>query len=78
MKVNRLTPNWMGIGVSLGEHKYEEKSRNHVTLLSNGWVNHKGEIMKNEKMRYEAGHVVRVQWDKEKKILVFRNMNTKH
>ena len=47
-------------------------------MLSNGWLNERGKIAKNESMRYDAGHIIRIQWNKEKKQLIFRNLTTKN
>jgi hypothetical protein len=29
-------------------------------------------------MRYDAGHIILIQWNKEKKQLIFRNLTTKN
>lgn len=42
IQIDRVTPFWLGIGVSFGKEKYEDKSKNHILLTSNGWISKQG------------------------------------
>ncbi len=44
MKIDRYTPSWLALGVSIGQSKYEDKSSKHLLAISNGWVANKGVI----------------------------------
>ena len=44
IKIDRYTPSWMGIGLSIGQNKYEEGSPKHMLAISNGWISNRGTL----------------------------------
>lgn len=42
IRIDTCTPSWIGIGLSVGENKYEEKSTKHLLAISNGWISRYG------------------------------------
>lgn len=54
VKIDRYTPAWLGIGLSIGESKYEDKSTKHVLAISNGWMSRYG-ALERSKVRFGGG-----------------------
>lgn len=44
IKIDRYTPSWLAVGLSIGQAKYEEKSPKHILAISNGWISNKGAL----------------------------------
>lgn len=68
VKIDRYTPAWLGIGLSIGESKYEDKSTKHALAISNGWVSRYG-VLERSKVRFGGGDEVSVRWDKDMQLL---------
>lgn len=47
IKIEKITPFWMGIGVSVGKKKYEPESKDHILCTSNGWISVQGRLIKS-------------------------------
>jgi hypothetical protein len=66
----------MGVGVCFGEKDkiiYQQNSQFHITLLSNGFVNDKGNVYKDDKMKFTKTHLIVIKWDTIRKLIIFRN-----
>lgn len=70
IKVERLTPFWLGIGVSKGKKNYEDGSKNHILMTSNGWTSVEGKFVRS-KIKYCSKDTVKIKWDKLKSFLEF-------
>lgn len=71
----------MGIGVYFGEKDkifYQENSQCHIMLLSNGYINDKGNISRDHKMKFSKTHLIAVKWDTIRKLIVFTNKSTQN
>jgi hypothetical protein len=44
LKIERYTPSWLAIGLSVGQSKYEDKSPKHLLAISNGWISNRGTL----------------------------------
>ena len=45
--------------------------------MSNSWINNRGTLIPlSKKMGYAVSDILRIRWDKIKKVVEFRNMQT--
>lgn len=77
VKIERLTPFWLGVGVSLGKKKYEPQSKDHILLTSNGWISVLGEMVRTP-VKYCMKDTVTVKLDKSLGIVEFNANNERH
>ena len=42
LKIDRYTPSWLAVGLSIGQARYEENSPKHLLAISNGWLANRG------------------------------------
>jgi hypothetical protein len=70
LKVDRYTPSWLAVGLSIGQAKYEDKSPKHLLAISNGWLANRGALEKS-KIKFGGGDEVRIKWDKNMELLEF-------
>lgn len=77
LKIERLTPFWLGVGLSLGKKKYEPQSKDHILLTSNGWVSILGEMQRTP-VKYGPKDTVRVKLDKGLGLVEFSANNERH
>lgn len=71
VKIEQLTPFWLGIGVSIGKAEYEENSKNHIINTSNGWICNTGKVNKSS-VKFCIKDTVTIKWDKGKELIEFR------
>lgn len=64
LRIDKATPNWIAIGLSIGQQGYQENSPQHLLAISNGWVSVWG-TMEPTKVRFGGGDLVSLKWDKE-------------
>ena len=65
VKIDRCTPSWVGVGLSIGQSKYEENSAKHLLAISNGWISNRGSLQRSS-VRFGGGDCLRVKWDKKR------------
>jgi len=68
IKILKITPFWLGIGLSVGKKKYDTESKNHILLTSNGWINVFGKLSQTN-VRYFTKDTVKVKYDKRLNIV---------
>lgn len=68
VKINRQTPSWLGIGLSSGQSKFQEKSNKHILAISNGWISNKG-VLQQSRLRFSGGDQLQLKWNKSTQIL---------
>jgi hypothetical protein len=55
----------------------DNKNYAYVMWMSNGWLNKRGKMIRlNKKMGYQAGDMLRLNYDQVKNMMTFRNMDT--
>lgn len=64
LRIDRATPNWLAIGLSIGQQPYQEQSPHHLLAISNSWASLWGTLQPS-KVSFCGGEQVKVKWDKE-------------
>jgi len=77
IKVEKITPFWLGIGVSVGKKKFEPDSKDHLIMTSNGWISSFGKLVKTD-VKYCLKDVVKVKYDKRMQLIEFMANSQKH
>lgn len=68
--MEKITPFWLGIGVSVGKKKFEPDSKDHLIMTSNGWISSFGKLVKTD-VKYCLKDVVKVKYDKRMQLIEF-------
>jgi hypothetical protein len=70
IKVERMTPDWLAVGLSFGKRKYETGSKSHIMVTSNGWMSTLGTLAETG-ISYNVKDVVRVRVDSNLQLAEF-------